>query len=262
MHKPGYREMFVRSADWHGTRIKPHTRMFLRLAPPEREDAVLAFATQTGKDIYQTASSVVEVRASSNGAMFFGAGLAGMAGAVLASRIDQMLAGWDIRFSGPPGHIHLYSQCGPPPSEAELSLVEHRLDQARYVTVDHGAPLDDEEEEEVRRNGVGTNIADSTAEGMRRAVLDTMYGRLAGHPMPLVEYETLQDYITTAANESWEGLVVAFADRQFEVGRTQAYMAWATMTCFYLPDDEAQDVVEGWWRSLRDLYDDIVDFNS
>lgn len=127
-HVSGYYEVFIRSAVIDGQPLPPHQRMYLRLAPLERPEAVLAFASNDGStDSILTPSHVTDVAVVVDGYTFFGFGAAGMVGAGLASVVDSWLAPWELRVSGPMGYATWYSPRGPSPHQSELDRVHERM---------------------------------------------------------------------------------------------------------------------------------------
>ena len=115
-----------------GRPMPVHQVMYARLAPQERSDAVLAFASNDGSEPgYISAHLVTSFDVQVDGATFFGLGFAGMVGAGLAAAVDRFLAPWDLRFEIANGDwLHLHAYRGPAPSTATLAEVQARVDLA------------------------------------------------------------------------------------------------------------------------------------
>lgn len=124
----GYFKVFIRSGVWGGAPLPAHQTMYIRVAPVDMLEAIIAFAdNQGGADSMFTAADLYDVRVASDGRVFFGFGAGGMLAAGVAARLDHLLAPWELRMEGPLGFVEVYAHRGPPPSRDELARVEQRL---------------------------------------------------------------------------------------------------------------------------------------
>ena len=128
MPSSNYRKMYVRFGTVDGFNVPPNQTLYLRLAPEDIPAAVVSFADNTGhKDSWYGSGQIYDVQAMSDGALFFGFGASGMAAGLLASKLDHMLAPWEMLFQGPNMNLCVYAHHGPPPLTAEWARVQHRL---------------------------------------------------------------------------------------------------------------------------------------
>ncbi len=138
----GYREVFGRGGHWHGQYLPQHGRFYIRLAPLNRPEALITVAMNDGSaDEYIPAHQVSDIRATSDGATFFGFGLGGMVAAGVAARLDHMLAPWELVIEGPPGFLHFYARHGPPPLADEWARVQERLNPPASAGSDEDAAM-------------------------------------------------------------------------------------------------------------------------